>query len=189
MRGLRVALLTVLAALALPAGASAEVTVTKDEANQRVIVEINESPLDEILQQIGTSYGFTIQRSGPGTEGIPVSGRYEGPLDTVLSRLLRSEGHMIERSKEAAAGIVRIVLFGSPQSGNGTMVAQRQGRHRPTQAHTDEDEAAALAEAEAAEAEQQAALEEEHRQQMQAQQMRKNRVAPNGRPRTARDGM
>ncbi len=184
MTRMRLTFLTAIASLALAGGALAEVAISKEEAGANVVVEAKNATVDEVLEKLGEQYGFKTERTG-GADAQRISGRYAGPIDTVLARVLRGEGHLIERSPEAPTGIVRIVVFGSGQGGQ-TAVAQRQGRYRPTQANTGEDDEAAMAQAEAEEAEaEQARMAQQ--QALQARQMRRNRVMPQPRARTPRN--
>ena len=161
-----------LAAMLTCSAMAGEVTVSVDASKGVTTVDADNAKVDDVLAKVGEALGFTIERAGQHAAVGTVSGHFEGPLDVVLQRILRGEGHMIERSAKAKSGVVRIVLFGS--TGGGGVLAQRQGRHKPTQAQTGEEDEAALLEAQ----EQEAAEQEAAVQAQQAQQLRRMRKQP-----------
>lgn len=131
-------------ALAGPAGVSAaragEPSIRLAEGTGgRVVLDVDDATLDQVIDHLGRQYGFRVERLGDAELSEPVSGHFEGPLASVLSRLLQNENHSIVTSLHAASSIARVAIYsagtaqvagaGSPQ--HGAPLSQPQGQPKP----------------------------------------------------------
>lgn len=109
-KGVRLSLVAV-AACWFVSQASAGSIVLHDKAAD-ISIETQDAPLDEVLDTIGRSQGFAVERVG-GEPGGPISGRFSGNVREVIAYILQNESYVIEHSATAKAGIVRLLLMGT----------------------------------------------------------------------------
>ena len=95
-----------------PGGAAANVQISNLGKGQ-ISVDVVDASLDEVLNQIGSLYGFKVERIGNAAPSDTMSGRFDGTLAGVVARVLQSENHSIVTSSTAPSGIVRVSLYSS----------------------------------------------------------------------------
>lgn len=108
-------------AFLLPMAWAGETRVLEGNSPDRVVIEVSDASVDEVLAVLAEYFRFTVERSARPGQPVRLSGRLQGSLDQLLERVLRHEGHIIVRSAEAHAGISRVILFeakgGAPAPG------------------------------------------------------------------------
>ena len=127
-RNIAIAGLALLAFAALTDQALADPGSMKisDIGKGQISVEVVEMSLDDVLDRLGQTYGFRVERLGEAQPRDMMSGRFDGRLTAVIARVLQNENHMVLTSAAAASGIARVSIYSSAASVQTAIAAQPQ---------------------------------------------------------------
>lgn len=89
-----------------------------------IAIDASDTPVDDLLGQISASYGFAVERSGPKTDAVKLTGHYEGTVKEVVNRVLEDENHLIRYAKGQPNRIAKIVLMGQATRRSSTATVQ-----------------------------------------------------------------